>query len=117
MKKSRQLSFLPDPPKTRRAAPLARLQGIVIDPDEIVTTLDQAIEKLGREIGRIGTVLNQIGDYELVGSFSHLYGNHIMRYADVLLKQRILQDPSSDTLLQLLNPALDRLNEETELEL
>jgi hypothetical protein len=117
MKKSRQLSFLPDPPKTRRAASLARQQGIVIDPDEIIASLDEAIEKLGREVGRIGTILNQISDYELVGSFSHLYGNHIMRYADVLLKQRILQDQSGDALLKLLGPALDRLNEETELEL
>ena len=133
MKKSKQLTFLPDPkPEPDPAAagsqateppdpePAALVPagdgGIPIDPDQVITSLDDAIEKLGRELGRLGTILNQITDLALVGNFSQLYAQNITRYADLLLKQKALTDHPHDLVLELLEPALDRLNEEIELE-
>ena len=90
--------------------------GVAINPDHIITSLDDAIEKLGRELGRLGTILDQLTDYQLVGNFSQLYGQNIARYADLLLKQKALQAENQGSLLEALGPALDRLNEDTELE-
>jgi hypothetical protein len=101
------------PTDDRRLGPT----GISIDPDQVITSIDDAIEKLGRELGRIGTILDQLTDYDLVGNFSHLYAQHMSRYGDLLLKQQTLQGRSEDPLLDLLEEALDRLNEKTELDL
>lgn len=128
MKKSKQLTFLPEPgaeeaetqarePSGPEPAALAPAGGgIAIDPDQVIRSLDDAIEKLGRELGRLGTILNQVTDLNLVGNFSQLYAQNITRYADLLLKQKALQDQPQDLVLELLEPALDRMNEEVELE-
>jgi hypothetical protein len=125
MKIARQLSFLPDPEPqptvskqpARRPAEHLATGGVAIDPEQVVTSLDDAIEKLGREIGRLGTLLDQITDYSLLGNFSQLYAQHLIRYADLLLKQKTLQQEPEDVLLDLLNPALDRLNQSIKLDL
>ncbi len=127
MKTARQLTFLPDPqprpkptvsdrPAVHRSQYLAA-KGVPIDPDQVITSLDDAIEKLGREIGRLGTLLDQISDYSLLGNFSQLYAQHLIRYADLLLKQKALREEPEDVLLDLLNPALDRLNQTIKLDL
>ena len=106
------LESQPEPDQGQLTGP-----GIAIDPAHIITSLEDAIEKLGRELGRLGTILDQVTDLELIGNFSQLYGQNIARYADLLLKQKMLQAEGCDSLLELLGPALDRLDEETELDL
>jgi hypothetical protein len=91
--------------------------GFPVDPEEVVHTIDDAVERMGRELGRLGTLLNRVTDYGLLGSFSQLYGLNITRYADLLLKKKMLEDQPADPLLELLGPALDRLNQTVELEL
>jgi hypothetical protein len=75
------------------------------------------VDHLGRELGRIGTLLKRVTDYGLLGSFSQLYAANITRYADLLLKKKLLEGQADDPLLELLGPALDQLNRTVELEL
>ena len=58
MKKTKQLTFLPEPqPEAVEAEatepPAPAGGGIPIDPDQVIRSLDDAIEKLGRELGRL----------------------------------------------------------------
>jgi hypothetical protein len=119
MKRAEQLSFLPDgPARSTPGGPVMREPGgFPVDPEEVVHTIDDAVEHLGRELGRLGTVLNRVTDYGLLGSFSQLYGVNMTRFADLLLKKKMLEDEPVDPLLELLGPALDRLNETVALEL
>jgi hypothetical protein len=123
MKPMRQLSFLPDAPARRTAkskpghAALPEPDGFLVDPEEKINSIDDALDHMGRELGRLGTVLNRVTDYGLLGSFSQLYGQHMTRYTDMLLKKKMLEDQPADPLLELLGPALDRLNQTVELEL
>jgi hypothetical protein len=96
---------------------LSHQAGFPVDPEEVVESIDDAVKRMGRELGRLGTVLNRVTDYGLLGSFSQLYGLNITRYADLLLKKKMLEDQPADPLLELLGPALDRLNQTVELEL
>ena len=139
MKSRQQLSFLPGEPaltpdygrSSRQGAGQARQMarsegsrlpgpdstGFPVDPEEQINSIDDAVEHLGRELGRLGTVLKRVNDYGLLGSFSQLYAVNITRYADLLLKKKMLEDQPADPLLELLGPALDRLNQTVELEL
>ena len=128
MKSTQQLSFLPGEPALRQGSGQARRKvkpqpdwppptGFPVDPEEVVHSIDDAVVQLGRELGRIGTVLKRVNDYGLLGSFSQLYAVNMTRYADLLLKKKMLEEQPVDPLLELLGPALDRINQTVELEL
>lgn len=90
--------------------------GFRIDPEEIVTP-DNAVTLFGREIGRLGTILKQIDDPEMIGRFVQLYGQCITRYMDALLKQQALQTNQAGGLAAILSSVYDQMNEEMELDL
>ena len=94
VKSTQQLSFLPDGPArpVARSKPgkraLAEPGGFPVDPEEKINSIDDALAHLDRELGWLGTLLNRVNDYGLLGSFSQLYGLNMVRYADLLLKKR-----------------------------
>ena len=127
MKAMQQLSFLPDrragrcPPAApkrpvAKSAPPAP-NSFPVDAGEVINSIDDAVEHMGLELGRLGTVLKRVTDYGLLGSFSALYAQNLVRYADLLLKKKMLEEQPADALLELLEPALERLNQSVELEL
>ena len=139
MKSRQQLSFLPGEPaltpdygrSSRQGAGQARQMarsegsrlpgpdstGFPVDPEEQINSIDDAVVPLGRELGRLGPGLKRVNDYGLRGRGSQLYAGNSTRYADLLLKKKMLEDQPADPLLELLGPALDRLNQTVELEL
>jgi len=85
--------------------------GFDVDPEQIVDSPEKAVALLGREIGRIGTILSRLSEREAIGRFSLLYGQHITRYIDILVKKKELEKQAGGDLERILEGVYRELND------
>ena len=86
--------------------------GREIDPDRVVTDLEQAISEMGFDIGRIGTLLDELQELQEVGQFSSLHTKLILNFSELLLRQQALnQESGYEELERLLAPAIEAARE------
>ena len=78
----------------RRNETIRQKGGREINPERVVTDLEQAISEMGFDIGRIGTVLDKLHEQQEVSQFSNLHARLILNFSELLVRQQALNQES-----------------------